>query len=159
MNRVPWSLFALLGRPPRQAQLLAIGISLSSALASVACEPAVVLKTASGEQVVGVSYEEQFALSSGPREVTFHGDRLRRVAEMMDRDGVIAMAGSYEASGVIDKSILTITVTARGDRERKLVLKNCAEPHVCAFFAEAVGSGLVSRMPGACRDAVACTKK
>lgn len=124
-----------------------------------ACEPAAPIKTASGERIGGVSYEERFPLSNDGHETTLRGDRLRKAVEMMDRAGVIAMTGNYEATGVLDKSTLVVTVTTFDNRERKLVVKNCAEPHVCAFFTEAVKSGIADRMPVVCRDALACVKK
>ena len=129
------------------------------AFASLACEPAPPVKTASGERIASVSYEERFPLSNDAHETTLHSDRLRRAVEMMDRAGVTAMTGNYEATGVLDKSTLVLTVTTIDRRERKLVVKNCAEPHVCAFFAEAVKSGVAERLPVVCRDALACVKK
>jgi len=129
------------------------------AFVALACEPAAPIKTSSGERIGGFSYEERFPLSNDGHEKTLHGDHLRRAVEMMDRAGVIAMTGNYEATGVLDKSTLVLTVTTFDNRERKLVVKNCAEPHVCAFFAEAVKSGVVERTPVVCRDAVACVKK
>jgi hypothetical protein len=77
---------------------------------------------------------------------------------MMDKNGVMALQGEYAASGVLDKSTLVVTITTAGSRERKLVVKNCAETHVCAFFAEAVKSGVAEKTPVVCRDAVPCTK-
>lgn len=126
---------------------------------ALACEPAAPIKTASGERIGGVSYEERFPLSNDGHETTLRGDKLRKAVAMMDRAGVIAMTGSYEATGVLDKSTLVVTVTTFDNRERKLVVKNCAEPHVCAFFTEAVKSGIADRMPVVCRDALACVKK
>lgn len=126
---------------------------------ALACEPAAPIKTASGERIGGVSYEERFPLSNDGHETTLRGDKLRKAVEMMDRAGVIAMTGNYEANGVLDKSTLVVTVTTFDNRERKLVVKNCAEPHVCAFFTEAVKSGIADRMPVVCRDAIACVKK
>jgi hypothetical protein len=129
------------------------------AFVAVACEPAPPIKTASGERIGGVSYEERFPLSNDGHETTLHGDKLRKAVDMMDRAGVIALTGNYEATGVLDKSTLVVTVTTSDNHERKLVMKNCAEPHVCAFFTEAMKSGLVDRLPVVCRDALPCTKK
>lgn len=130
------------------------------ASAALACEPAAPIKTASGDRIGSVSYEERFPLSNDGHETTLHGDRLRRAVEMMDRSGVMAMSGNYEAPGVLDKSTLVVTVTTIDNKERKLTLKNCAEPHVCAFFTEAVKSGIVEKMPVVCRDTTpACVKK
>lgn len=124
-----------------------------------ACEPSAPIKTSSGERIGAVSYEERFPLSNDGHETTFHGDRLRRAVEMMDRAGVISMTGNYEATGVVDRSTLVLTVTTIDNKERKLVVKNCAEPHLCAFFAEAVKSGVADKTPIVCRDALACVKK
>ena len=129
------------------------------AFAGIACEPPKPVKAASGESIVNVSYEERFPLSNDGKEAAFHGDRLRRAVEMMDRAGLTSMSGSYAATGVLDKSTLTFTVTTADKRERQLVVKNCAEPHLCAFFTEAVKSGVAERMPVVCRDATACAKK
>ncbi len=134
-------------------------MALLLAFLGLACEPAPPIKTASGERLGGVSYEERFPLSNDGHATTFHSDRLRRAVEMMDRAGVISMTGNYEATGVVDKSTLVLTVTTSDNRERTLTVKNCAEPHLCAFFAEAVKSGVVERLPVVCRDGLACVKK
>jgi hypothetical protein len=138
---------------PHLVVLVALGLS------SLACEPPPPIKTASGERIDGVSYEEKFPLSNDGHETTLHGDKLRKAVAMMDRAGLIAMTGNYEAPGVLDKSTFIVTVTTSDNRERKLFVKNCAEPHLCAYFTEAVKSGLADRMPVVCRDAVACVKK
>lgn len=129
------------------------------ALGVMACGPVTTIKTSSGDQIGHASFEERFPLSSEAHEVTFHGDDLRRAIALMDRHGVLALSGTYEASGVLDKSTLVLSVRTTDDRERKVVVKNCAEPHVCAFFTEAVTSGVVKKTPVICRDVVACTKK
>jgi hypothetical protein len=128
-------------------------------LAGSACEPPAPVRTAAGELIESVSYEERFALSSDVKETSFHGDRLRRAVELMDRAGVTAMSGDYSAAGVVDKSTLIITVSAAGHRERKIVLRNCADPNVCKFFATAVQSGVVDKTPAVCRDAIACAER
>jgi len=106
-----------------------------------------------------VSFEERFPLSTDANEVTFHGDRLKRAVEMLDKAGAIALSGDYAATGVLDKSTLVLTVRNADQKERKLTLKNCAEPHVCAFFTEAVKNGVVEKLPVVCRDPVPCAKK
>ena len=136
-----------------------LSIAFGIALVASACEPPPPIKTASGERIDSVSYEETFPLSKDGNEVTFHGDRLRKAVAMMDRSGVMGMSGDYAATGVLDKSTLTLTVRTIDNRERKLVVKNCTEPHLCAFFAEAVKSGVVEKTPVVCRDSPACTKK
>jgi hypothetical protein len=144
---------------PLARALATVPTGFAFLLVCEACEPSVPIKTASGERIDGVSYEERFPLSNDAHDATFHGDRLRRAVEMMDRAGVIGMSGSYGSTAVLDKSTLTITVTTSDKRERKIVVKNCAEPHVCAFFTDAMKNGVVEKMPVVCRDAVACAAK
>ena len=136
-----------------------VSAALAIVLAAVACEPPPPIKSASGERIESISYEERFPLSTESHEVTFHGDRLRRAVALLDRHGVTALSGEYAATGVLDKSTLVLEVHTAGNGGRKLLLKNCAEPHVCAFFAEAVSSGVVDKLPVVCRDPLACTKK
>jgi hypothetical protein len=139
-------------------QSIHLALSIGFALfACEACGDGPPIRTASGEHVTGVSYEERFPLSSDTHETTFHGDRLRRAVEMMDRTGMIAMSGTYQAIGALDKSMLIVTITAE-NTQRKLVIKNCAEPTVCGFFANAVKSELVDKAPVVCRDAIPCTR-
>ena len=129
------------------------------AFLGLACEPAPPIKTGTGERIGGVSYEERFPLSNDGHSTTLRGDKLRRAVEMMDQAGLISMTGHYEGKGVVDKSTLILTVTTFDNRERTLTVKNCAEPHLCVFFAEAVRRGIVEREPVVCRDAVACVMK
>lgn len=109
--------------------------------------------------VGSVSYEERFPLSNDAHDVTLHGDRLRRAVELMDKSGVMALEGDFAATGVLDKSTLAIVITTTDGRARKIVVKNCAEPHVCAFFAEAVKRGIAEKTPVVCREPVACKEK
>jgi hypothetical protein len=134
-------------------------LALALVAALGACDEGPPIKTASGERIGGVSYEERFPLSNDVHSVSFHGDRLRRAVELMDKDGVTGLTGEVASTGVLDKSSLTIVVTGTDGRERKLVVKNCAEPHVCAFFAEAVKSGIAEKLPVVCREPVACNTK
>jgi hypothetical protein len=145
----------------RQARigLAAVVVSGGVAAASAACDPPPPVKSASGERIAGVSYEEKFPLSNDGHEVVFHGDRLRRAVELLDKHGAMGLTGDFQAAGVLDKSTLVLVVRDTGGKERKLVMKNCAEPHVCAFFADAVASGLADKPPVVCRDAVACAAK
>ena len=130
------------------------------AFLGLACEPAPPIKTAVGERIDGVSYEERFPLSNDGHETTLRGDKLRKGVELMDQAGVFAMLpGNYEAKGVLDKSTLVVTITTFDKRERTLVVKNCAEPHVCAFFSQGVKTGVVDRLPVVCRDGLACVMK
>lgn len=141
---------------PRLLPALALATLVAS---STACDPPPPVKSASGERIGSVSYEEKFPLSNDGHEATFRGDRLRRAVELLDKNGVMTLSGDFQASGVLDKSTLVLVVRNTDDKERRLVVKNCAEPHVCAFFAEAVKSGIVERPPVVCRDAVACSAK
>jgi len=141
---------------PRHAPLATL---LASVVAVAACGPVVPVKAASGERIGMVSYEESFSLSKETQEVSLSGDALRRAVEMMDRAGVMTMpAGTHEVKGVLDKSTLTLVIRTVDNRERKVIMKNCAESHICAFFAEAVKGGVVDKTPALCRDAVACAK-
>ncbi len=128
--------------------------------ALIACAPTKPIRTASGEMIDGVSIEERFPLSPDAHEVSFHGDKLRKAVELLDQHGVIALTGSYEpAKNVLDKGTVTVVFHSPDNRQRTIVVKNCAEPHVCAFFADALKSGITERAPVVCRDAVACIKK
>lgn len=135
-------------------------VVFSSSAALVACAPTTPIKTASGELVDGVAFEEHFPLSKDGREVTLHGDKLKAAVQLLDKHGVIGMNGNYEPSkSVLDKGTLVVSVHSPDDKQRSVTVKNCAEPHVCAFFAEAVQTGVTDKTPVVCREAVACTKK
>lgn len=138
---------------------LALAVFTSSA-AFAACAPTPPIKTASGELVDGVAFEEHFPLSKDGREVTLYGDKLKAAVPLLDKHGVIALNGNYEpAKSVLDKGTLVVSVHSPDNKQRTVTVKNCAEPHVCAFFAEAVQTGLTDKTPVVCREAVACTKK
>jgi hypothetical protein len=144
---------------PRFFKAITLTALATAGAASVACEPPRPVKTASGDSVQEISYEETFPLSTDRHEVTFHGDRLRRAVELLDKHGVMGLSGDFKATGVLDKSTLTLVVLGADRKERKVVAKNCAETHVCAFFAEAVTSGLVDKTPVVCRDPVPCAAR
>jgi hypothetical protein len=116
------------------------------------------VKTASGEVIEGVSYEERFPSSTEVHEVSFTGERLRTAVALMDRAEVIGMSGNFQAMEGGDKNTLLVTIRGAENRQRKIFMKNCAEEHVCAFFAAAVKSNLVEKAPDACRDGVRCTE-
>lgn len=140
--------------------LALVVITSSATLAVVACAPTPPIKTASGELVDGVAFEEHFPLSKDGREVTLHGDKLKAAVPLLDKHGVMAMSGNYEpAKSVLDKGTLVIAIHSPANKQRSITVKNCAEPHVCAFFAEAVQTGLTDKTPVVCRESVACTKK
>lgn len=130
----------------------AIGI----AVLACSCSSGPPIKTASGEVIEGVNYEERSPLSPDVHEVTFRGDRLREAVALMDRAGVMGLSGSFQATQVVDKSTLVLTIRGADHRVRKLLVKDCAEPHVCAFFAAAVKSDVVEKAPVVCRDGVLC---
>jgi len=121
----------------------------------VGCSSGPPVKAASGELIESVSYEERFPLTKDVHEVTLTGDRLRQALPLMDRAEVTAMSGDFVAPGM-DKSMLVFTVRNVDQRERKIVLRNCAEPHVCTFFAAAFKGNLIERMPVVCRDGGRC---
>lgn len=133
--------------------LVALGVT------SLACEPPRPVKSASGELVTEVSYEEKFPLSNDSHETELRGDQLRRAVPLLDKHGVMALSGDFKATGVLDKSTLVVVIHGAGASKRTTLLKNCAEPHVCAFFAEALKSGVVEKLPVVCRDAVACASE
>ena len=138
--------------PPSLLRIAAVGIS---GLAC-SCSSGPPIRTASGELIEGVSYEERTPLSTEVREVAFRGDRLRSAVALLDRAGAIGMSGSYQATSVVDKSTLVLTIHAGEQRVRKILVKNCVEPHVCAFFAAAVQGELVDTVPIVCREGPLC---
>ncbi|MDB4936489.1 MAG: hypothetical protein JWP87_3461, partial [Labilithrix sp.] len=80
-------------RVPSSRSVLPLAVTFVLAtLACAACAPPPPIKTSSGEHIGGVSYEERFPLSNDSHDTSFHGDRLRRAVEMMDRAGVIALS-------------------------------------------------------------------
>lgn len=131
---------------------------------ALACESGPPVKTASGQRVAGVTIEERFPLSDNVYEMAFRGERLRKAVELMDKHGVFALSGSYEASGALDTSTVTITIVSgeekdKGDKERRIVVKNCAETKFCAFAEEAKTTGIIDKQPKVCRTAQACSHR
>jgi hypothetical protein len=49
-----------------------------------------------------------------------------------------------------------LTIHGQDHRERKIFVKNCAETHVCSFFAAAVKDEIVEKAPAVCRDGTRC---
>lgn len=123
-----------------------------------ACESSPPIKSASGELIDGISFEETFPLSNDVKDTTLRGERLRTAVAMMDKHGVLALKGEYRASGVLEKGTLTIVVKPVAGAERRVVFKSCGQENVCSFFAEATGQGIVEHMPVLCRNPVACDK-
>jgi hypothetical protein len=124
-----------------------------------ACSSGPPIKTTSGEVIEGVTYEERFPLSTDVHEVTFRGDRLRTAVALMDQAQVIGMTGDFQAPAGVDKSTLVVTIHGAENRVRQIFVKNCAEEHVCAFFAAAVKSDIVEKAPAVCRDGVRCIER
>jgi len=112
------------------------------------------VRTASGEVIDSVSYEERLAPSPEVHDVSFKGDRLAKAIELMDRTQVTGLSGTFQAADSANKSVLVMTI--RGLTERKILVRDCAEPRVCAFFAAAVKSEVVKEAPAVCRDGVRC---
>jgi hypothetical protein len=115
---------------------------------------------ARGEPVTEIRFEERFALDAEGKSKSFRGDELKQTVELLDKNGVLALDGTFAATGVVDQSQVDVVVVtgANGGRGegRRIVVKNCAEPHLCAFFADAKKSGLVEHIPGVCRDTTPC---
>lgn len=133
----------------RPLALLALGLSL---LAS--CSGGAPAKTSSGELIDSVSYEERLAPSPDLHEVTLKGERLAKAIELMDRAQVTGLSGSFQSADSANKSVLVLTIN--GLTRRQILIKDCAEPRVCAFFAAAVKSEIVKEAPAVCRDGVRC---
>jgi hypothetical protein len=101
-------------------QSLRLVLPLAFALLTpcAACDSGPPIKTASGERIGSLSYEEKFPLSNDGHDSTFHGDRLRSAVAMMDRAGAISLSGDYAARGVLDNRTHTVTVTTLATLER-----------------------------------------
>ena len=128
----------------------ALGLSL------LCCSSGPPIKTASGEVIESVTYEERSPKSTDTREVKLSGDRLRTAVALMDRSEVTGMSGDYQSTERGDKDSLVITIVGAENRQRKIVVTNCAEVHVCGFFAAAVKSEIVDKVPAVCRDGLRC---
>ncbi len=137
-------------------RIMAFCMLLAGALA--ACEGPTPIKNAAGERIAAVELREETALGSEPREIDFHGDTLKRAVESMDQRGVFGMNGAYEAKGVLHESTLVVVVRTTDDRERRIVVKDCAEPHVCGFLADMEAAGRFERKPLVCRSSNACSR-
>jgi hypothetical protein len=137
-------------RGVERSLLLAVGLCF------FACSSGPPIKTASGEVIEAVTYEERTPHSTDVHEVTFKGDRLRTAVALMDRLAVIGMSGDFQADGREDRNTLVVTIRGAENRERKIFVKNCAEEHVCAFFAAAVRSDIVDKAPDVCREGNRC---
>jgi len=126
-------------------------------IASVAsaCTPQVVV-TEAGERITGISLEEHYALTTDVRESTFRGDTLKKMVASMDKHGVFSLTGTYEARGVLDDGSVIVVIRTADDRERRIVVKNCMEPHLCEFLGDALADGSVHHKPSVCRTQNVC---
>jgi hypothetical protein len=132
---------------------------LSLSALTLGCDSGPPVKTSTGEAIEFIAIHEQFALSTDVKGDRLHGERLRKALEIMERTGAFAVEGDYAARGVVDKTSLTVTVRSAGGRERSMVMKNCAEPKMCAFLSEAHKAHVIDREPAACKSDKPCEKK
>lgn len=130
------------------------GFVVAAVLVACSSAPA---RSASGELIESVTYEERFPLTTDVKEITLEGDRLSKAVPLMDQTQITGLASTFVAAEPgVDKSTLVVTVHGAGQRKRTIVLKNCAEPRVCSFFASAFKSAIVERVPVVCRDGARC---
>jgi len=128
-------------------------------LALASCESSPPIKSSAGELIDGVSFEETFPLSNDVKESSLHGERLRTGVAIMDKYGVLALRGDYRASGVLEKSTLTIIVKPVAGAERRVTFRSCADEKVCKFFDEAAAQGVIEHVALVCRNRIACDPK
>ena len=113
-------------------------------------------RTASGELIDSVAWQERFARTNDARDTRLTGKALEKAVPLLDQNQVTALHGEFAASGKIDEASLVFTVQARNKPERTVIMKNCAETHVCAFLKAAVRDGVTERLPGLCKSAPPC---
>jgi hypothetical protein len=124
-----------------------------------ACDSGPPIKTASGELIDSIKFEETFPLSNDVKDSSLGGgERLRNGVALMDKHRLFDLRGEFKASGVLDKGTLTIVVKPASGAERRSTFKSCGHEGVCAFFAEASASGVVDHTPVLCRNPVPCDK-
>ena len=123
-----------------------------------ACDPPPPVKNAKGETIASVELREDFATNDDPREVTFHGETLKKAVELMDKRGVFDLSGDYAAKPTMHQATLTLLVKAEGGKERRVVVKDCAEPTICGFLADLESAGKFERRPVVCRSSNACLR-
>jgi len=128
-------------------------------LALASCESSPQIKSSAGELIDGVSFEETFPLSNDVKESSLHGERLRTGVAIMDKYGVLALRGDYRASGVLEKSTLTIIVKPVAGAERRVTFRSCADEKVCKFFDEAAAQGVIEHVALVCRNRIPCDPK
>jgi hypothetical protein len=127
-------------------------------LVILACEGPPPVKNAHGERIKSVEILEEFASNTDPREASFRGESLQHAVAAMDKRGVWEVSGTFEAKGVIHESTFTLVVRTIDDKERRIVMKDCAEPHVCGFLDDLAAKGRFERKPVACRSSNACAR-
>ena len=129
-------------------------VGFAVAIAACSSPPA---QSASGELIESITYEERFPLTTDVKEITIKGERLGKALPLLDRAQVTPLSGTFVAAEPgVDKSTLVVTIHGGSQRDRTIVVKNCAEPRVCSFFAAAFKSELVERVPVVCRDGARC---
>lgn len=138
---------------------LRLFLSLAIVAASIAgCDSGPPIKTASGELIDGIAFEETFPLSNDVKDSSLHGERLRSAVALMDKHRVFDLKGEFRATGVLDKGTLVIVIKPVAGAERRVSFKSCGHEHVCAFFAEASSQAVVDHTPVLCRNPVPCDK-
>ncbi|MBS2014776.1 MAG: hypothetical protein JST00_17945 [Deltaproteobacteria bacterium] len=142
----------------RAARVTSLSIvALALALSAACGPPPAPTKNAAGETVGSVSYEERFALNPDPETHAFRGERLERVVKLLDKHGLMGVDATYEAK-TVDVASVSVIVQVNG-KEKKVTAKNCAHEKICAFFGEAVSTGLLEKQPQACKSGKPCDKK
>jgi hypothetical protein len=121
-----------------------------------ACGSPPPVQSSSGEAIEAIEIEERFALSSDARSSSLRGEKLKKALVILERHGLFAQGATFEDRSVVDSTTLTLVVRPQGAPERRIVVRNCAEPRVCAFFRDAAESAIVERAPAVCRAKNAC---
>lgn len=114
-------------------------------------------RTASGEALDFVAWQERFARTNEARETRLTGKGLEKAVPLLDQNQVTSLHGEYAAFGKVDEASLVFTVQVHDKPERIVIMKNCAETHVCAFLKAAVRDGVVEKLPGLCKSAGPCS--
>ncbi len=124
----------------------------------LACDPPPPVKNAKGERIDKIELREDFATSEDPREISFNGDALRKAVELMDKRGVFDMSGSYAAKDTMHQATLVLVVKSTDGKERRIEVKDCAEPKICGFLADLESAGKFERRPVVCRSSNSCSR-
>lgn len=114
------------------------------------------MRSTTGARVVRITITESLALRAHqPARVELSGADLGPAVSLLDRHGVLKLTPEALTSYGADGSSVVVDVELAGGGERRFVLSNCPEPHVCGFLRDAVASGLLTRLPETCRVAPA----